>query len=69
MAKHAKHFIQGAVSDPGYLRRALHIKAGQDIPQAKLDAATHSKNKHLAEAARLAETFKHMHHGAKKGGK
>ena len=67
MAENDK-FIQGAIKHPGYLRKKLHVKEGQNIPEKKLEKATHSKNEHEAHAARLAETLKKLprHHGPRK---
>jgi hypothetical protein len=58
-----EHFIDKAIKHPGYLRRATHTPAGKDIPESKIKADEHSKDEHLADAARLAERLKHMHHG------
>lgn len=55
------HWEETAVKHPGYLHQALGVPANKPIPAGKEEAATHSKNKHLAEAANLAETFKHQH--------
>jgi hypothetical protein len=59
----AKHWIQSAVGDHrGALRAALGIKAGKDIPAAKLEKAAKKGGK-LGKEARLAETLKKMHKG------
>lgn len=47
----------------GALHKSLGVPEGKKIPEAKIEKATHSKNKKLASRARLAETLKHMHHG------
>lgn len=60
-----KFWIQGAIKKPGALRKALHVKKGENIPEAKLKKAEHSKNPTTARRARLAETLKKMHHKAK----
>ena len=60
MAK--EKWIAGAIKNPGSLRKSLHVKKGEKIPEAKLEKAEHSKNKKTAKRARLAETLKHMHH-------
>lgn len=39
-----KKFIQDAIKHPGALRKALHAKKGEKIPEAKLEKAEHSKN-------------------------
>lgn len=61
MSRARKNWIQGAIKNPGALRRTLKVKAGQDIPEKKLEKAMHSKNKLTAKRARLAETLKDMH--------
>lgn len=46
----------------GGLHRALGVPEGETIPQSKIEAATHSKNEHVAHMARFAKTmgkFKH----------
>ena len=58
-----KNFIQGAIKHPGALHEQLGVPKGQKIPEAKLQAAAHKGGK-LGARARLAETLKHMHHGA-----
>lgn len=55
------HWIAGAVKHPGSLRKALHVKAGHDIPEKKLEKAEHSKNPKLARKAHLAETLNGLH--------
>ena len=37
-------WIQGAIKHPGALKKTLHIKEGEKIPEAKLKKAEHSKN-------------------------
>lgn len=59
MAK--EKWIQGAIKHPGALRKSLHVKKGEKIPESKLEKAEHSKNPTLAKRARLAETLKKMH--------
>jgi hypothetical protein len=63
MAK--KMWIKDAISKPGSLRKALHIKKGKDIPQTKLDKAAHAKGK-LGKRARLAKVLKTFKHHSKK---
>lgn len=53
----AKNWIAGAIKKPGSLRRALHVKEGEDIPQKKLKAAEKKPGK-IGQKARLAETLK-----------
>lgn len=46
----------------GGLHRALGVPEGESIPKSKVEAATHSKNEHVAKMARFAQTmsgFKH----------
>jgi len=59
----AKQWIQKAIKHPGALRKALHVKEGEKIPEGKLKKAEHSKNPTTAKRARLAETLKKMHRG------
>lgn len=56
----AKNFIQKAIKHPGALRKALHVKKGEKIPESKLKKAEHSKNPTMAKRARLAETLKKL---------
>jgi hypothetical protein len=56
-----KQWIKGAIKHPGSLRKTLHAKPGENIPESKLKKAEHSKNRKTAKRARLAETLKHMH--------
>lgn len=58
----AEKWIQKAIKKPGALRKSLHVKKGEKIPESKLKKAEHSKNPTLAKRARLAETLKKMHH-------
>lgn len=53
-------FIQKAIKKPGALRKALHVKKGENIPESKLEKAEHSKNPTMRKRAVLAETLKHM---------
>jgi hypothetical protein len=55
-------WIAGAVKHPGALRRELGVPAAEKIPQAKIEAATHSDNPTERKRAFLAETLAHMHH-------
>lgn len=59
MAK--EKFIQEAIKKPGALRKSLHVKKGEKIPEAKLEKAEHSKNPKTRKRAVLAETLKKMH--------
>lgn len=53
-------WIAGAVKHKGALRKSLHMKKGENIPEKKLEKAEHSKNPTLRKRAALAETFKKM---------
>jgi hypothetical protein len=57
MGSNEDHFIQKAIKHPGFLHKALHVKEGSKIPKGKIEKAEHSKNKHIASAARLAQTL------------
>lgn len=65
MSRAKKMWIQKATKNKGALHRALHIKKGKNIPEAKLERAEHSKNPLMRKRAHLAETLKnlHKHHG------
>lgn len=56
-----KKWIQGAIKHPGALRKTLHVKEGEKIPESKLKKAEHSKNPKTRKRAQLAETLKKMH--------
>lgn len=58
MPEKKEKWIQGAIKNKGALRKSLHAKKGEKIPEEKLEKATHSKNKTTAKRARLAETLK-----------
>lgn len=51
-------WMQGAVKHPGELRSELRVAPGKNIPEAKLEKATHSKDPLLKKRAVLVETFK-----------
>jgi hypothetical protein len=59
MAK--EKFIQKAIKKPGALRKSLHVKKGENIPESKLKKAEHSKNPLTKKRAVLAETLKKLH--------
>ena len=61
MSDKKKNWISGAIKHPGSLRKSLHVKEGEKIPEKKLKAAEHSKNPKTAKRANLAETLKKMH--------
>lgn len=56
-----KFFIQAAIKKPGALRKALHVKKGENIPESKLEKAEHSKNPLMRKRAALAKTLKKLH--------
>ena len=51
-------FIQDAIKKPGSLRKSLKVKKGQNIPEEKLEKASHSKNPITKKRAILAKTLK-----------
>lgn len=53
-------WIQKAIKHPGALRKALHVKEGEKIPEKKLEKAEHSKNPTMRKRAQLAENLKRM---------
>jgi len=55
-------WISGAIKHPGALHRQLGVPQGEKIPQAKLEAASHSDNPTLRKRAALAKTLKGFHH-------
>ncbi len=56
-----KRWISAAIKKPGALRKSLDVKKGENIPEAKLEKAEHSKNPTMRKRANLAETLKKMH--------
>ena len=54
-------WIQKAIKHKGALRKSLHVKEGEKIPEGKLMKAEHSKNPKTRKRAHLAETLKKMH--------
>jgi hypothetical protein len=46
----------------GGLHAALGVKPDEKIPASKVEAATHSKNEHIAHMARFAKTMSGFHH-------
>lgn len=56
-----KKWIQDAIKKPGALRKSLHVKKGEKIPEKKLEKAEHSNNPKTRKRAVLAETLKKMH--------
>ncbi len=63
MGRERKNFMRDAVKKPGALRKALHTPKGENIPAAKLEKASHSKNPLMKERAVLAKTFKKVNRG------
>jgi hypothetical protein len=54
-------WIQKAIGKPGALRKSLHVKKGEKIPENKLEKAEHSKNPTTRKRANLAKTLRKMH--------
>ena len=46
----------------GGLHKALGVDPNSDIPKDKVEAATHSKNSHIAHMARFSQTLSHFKH-------
>jgi len=57
----AEKWIQKAIKKPGALRKALHVKKGENIPEKKLEKAEHSKNPTMRKRASLAKTLRKLH--------
>lgn len=55
-----KKWISKAIEHPGALRKKLHVKKGEKIPEAKLEKAEHSKDSKTRKQANLAKTLKGM---------
>ena len=55
----AEKWIAGAIKKPGALRKSLGVKAGQNIPASKLNAAAKKGGK-LGARARLTKTLKKL---------
>ena len=53
-----KRWIKEAIKHPGALKKTLHVKEGEKIPEKKLKKAEHSKNPKTAKRAHLAETLR-----------
>lgn len=54
-------WIAKATKNKGTLHKALHVKEGEKIPQAKLEKAENSKNPTMRKRAALAETLETLH--------
>ena len=57
MTKSKKNWIEKAIKKPGSLRKELKVKAGENIPAKKLNAAV-KKGGVEAKRANLAKTLK-----------
>jgi hypothetical protein len=57
----AEKWIKDAIKKPGALRKSLHVKKGEKIPERALKKAEKSKNPTMRRRANLAETLKKMH--------
>lgn len=51
------NWISDAIKKPGSLRKSLHVKKGEKIPQKKIKTAEHSKSALMRKRANLAETL------------
>jgi len=60
--KLSKHRVVMHLANGG-LHRALKVPENENIPEDKLEAATHSTNPHLKSMAVLAKNMKGWHHG------
>ena len=56
-----RKWIQKAVKKKGALRKELHVKKGEKIPAAKLNAAAKKSGK-VGQRARLAKTLRRLAH-------
>ena len=63
-------WIQGAVNPAhkGDLHKALHVAAGEKIPKAKINKATHSSDPHLRHMAQFAKNVAPKQEGVGEGG-
>ena len=52
-----RYWIKDAIKHPGALRKSLHAKKGENIPEDKLDTAAKKKGT-LGRRARLAKLLK-----------
>ena len=50
-------FRQKAIKHKGVLRKALHVKEGEKIPEKKIKIAEQSKNPVMRRRTNLAETL------------
>ena len=56
--KEKKDWIADATKNKGSLRKELHVKKGEKIPEKKLEKAEKSKNPKERKRAVLAKTLK-----------
>lgn len=61
MGRAIKNWIQGAIKNPGSLKKALNVPKDKDIPAKKLEKALHSKSRIMRERANLAKNLKSFH--------
>lgn len=55
------YFIKKAIKHPGALHKMLGVAAGKKIGAARIEKATHSKNKLEKKRAILAQTLRGFH--------
>jgi len=53
-----KNWIKDAIKKPGALRKSLGVKAGETIPEKKLNKAAKSPNAKTRKRAVLAKTLR-----------
>lgn len=61
MSRAKKMWIQKMHMKKGALHKALHVPKGENIPEAKLEKAEHSRNPRLRKRAQVVETLKGFH--------
>jgi hypothetical protein len=54
----SKNWIKDAIKKPGALRKSLGVKAGEKIPEKKLNKAAKSSNAKTRKRAVLAKTLR-----------
>ncbi len=61
MGRSKKDWLHEAVvKKPGALRKSLHVPKGENIPEKKLEKATHSKSPKMRSRAVLAQTLRKL---------
>lgn len=55
-----EHWIKKDIKKPGALHKALGVKPGKKIGEAKIKKAEHSKNPKTKKRTILAETLSHL---------